>query len=422
MTVVPGFTIADPPSLEALSKCVQCGLCLNVCPTFRELRVETESPRGRLYLMRALGEGRLEPTDTVVEHLDRCLDCRACEAACPSGVEYGQLMEATRAELLARRPPRWPVQLYRQLVFRWLLASPGRLATLGRLLRAYQRSKLGRLVRRLLPPRLAAAEQLLPPLSGRFFDPAEVPPPPEPAAALFAGCIMRVCFADTHRATLRLLTRAGLAVAAPPGQVCCGALQLHAGERELAQELARRNVALFERWPGATIVVNAAGCGATLKEYGQLLAHDPEFALRAAAFSARVRDLSEALTGCHDAPAAPEQPATLAVAYQDACHLAQAQRIRSQPRQLLSRLPGVKLVELKDPEQCCGSAGIYNLTQPELAARLLARKIETIAASGAQVVVSTNPGCLIQLRAGLDARGLPIRTVHLADFLDGRST
>jgi glycolate oxidase iron-sulfur subunit len=441
MRRAPGFTIPDPPSAAELGRCVHCGLCLPHCPTFRELRIETESPRGRLHLMRALGEGRVEPTDTFVRHMSLCLDCRACEAACPSGVQFGQLMEATRAEIRRRRPGSRRARALRWLVFRQLLPHPGRLAALGRLLRAYQRLGLQRLVRavgeRLAPPaaapagvgaragqppplrRLIEAERLLPPLSARFFEPRGVVPAwgrQRERVAFFAGCVMRLAFAATSRATVRVLARNGCSVALPEEQVCCGALHVHAGDREQAKELARRNVAAFEAGGAEAIVVNAAGCGAALKEYGALLARDPAWAERARAFSARVRDLSELLA---ELPLDPPCGAINArVAYQDACHLLHAQRVGRQPRDLLRAIPGLELVEMADPDRCCGSAGLYNLTEPELAARFGAQKAANVDATGADLVVSGNLGCLIQLRAALAQRGSRARAVHLADLLD----
>jgi len=394
------------------------------CPTFRELHVETESPRGRLHLMRALGEGRVQPTETFVRHMTLCLDCRACEAACPSGVKFGQLMEATRAEIRHRRPGSPAERALLWLVFGQLLPHPRRLASLGVVLRLYQRSGLQRAVRasgllRALPGRLDHLECLLPRLSKRFFEPrGEVAPRGQPRerVALFAGCVMRLAFAETNRATVRVLARNGCAVALADNQTCCGALHLHAGEREPARAMARRNIEAFDLSRAKAIVVNAAGCGAVLKKYGGLLAHDPAWAERARRFAARVRDLSELLV---DLPFDPPRAELRArVTYQDACHLAHAQRIREQPRQVLRAIPGLEVVEMLDADRCCGSAGLYNVTEPDLADRFGAQKVDNVEATGAELAVSGNPGCLIQLRSVLDRRGSPIRAVHLADVLD----
>jgi glycolate oxidase iron-sulfur subunit len=419
-----GFTIPDPPSDADLSACVHCGLCLPHCPTFRELRVETASPRGRLHLMRALGEGRVDATDMFVEHMSLCLDCRACEAACPTGVKFGHLMEATRAEVQARRPRTGIARVLAWVVFKQLFPYPGRLAAFAGLLQAYQRLGVQKLVRasgllKHLPGKLDEAEALLPRISSRFFEPRGLVPARgrlKKRVAFFAGCIMRVAFADTNRATVRVLARAGCDVALPDSQICCGALHAHAGERETAKELARKNIAAFEQADTEWIVVNAAGCGAALKEYGELLAHDPAWAARAKAFSAKVRDLSEAIAALP--PDGPGPDLKARVVYQDACHLLHAQRIRQQPRDVLRAIPGLQLVEMRDGDRCCGSAGIYNLTEPEMAERLGAQKVENVEQTGADLVVSSNPGCLIQIRAGLQQRGSRTRAVHLADLLD----
>jgi glycolate oxidase iron-sulfur subunit len=419
-----GFQIPDPPSLADMNACVHCGLCLPHCPTFRELRVETASPRGRLHLMRALGEGRVEATDTFVSHMSLCLDCRACEAACPTGVKFGHLMEATRAEVQARRPRTGAARILGWLVFKQVFPYPARLALFASLLRAYQRSGLQWLVRtsgllKRLPGQLDEAEALLPRISSRFFEPRgsiKARGAAKKRVAFFAGCIMRVAFAETNRATVRVLARAGCAVDLPAEQVCCGALHVHAGERETAKVLARQNIEAFEQSNSEWVVVNAAGCGAALKEYGELLAHDPIWAERAKAFSARVRDFSEAVADLPiEQPAGPVPPK---VTYQDACHLLHAQGVRQQPRDVLTRIPGLSLVEMRDGDRCCGSAGIYNLTEPEMAERLGENKVTNVDRTGADVVISGNPGCLIQLRAGLAKRGSRTTAMHLADFLD----
>jgi len=423
-SAVPAFTIPDPPSVADMNACVHCGLCLPHCPTFRELRIETESPRGRLHLMRALGEGRVEATDRFVTHMSLCLDCRACEAACPTGVKFGHLMEATRAEVRARRPVTGFARAISWVVFKQLFPYPERLALFAGLLRAYQRLGVQKLVRATgllekLPGRLDEAEALLPRISSRFFEPKGTVPARgtlKKKVAFFAGCIMRVAFAETNRATVRVLSRAGCEVDLPEQQICCGALHVHAGQREQAKDLARQNIAAFEQSDAEWIVVNAAGCGAALKEYGELLAHDRVWAARAEAFSNRVRDFSEAVAALPlDAPVLPHPTK---VVYQDACHLLHAQRIRQQPRDILKRIPGLNLVEMRDGDRCCGSAGIYNLTEPEMAARLGEQKVTNVEETGADVVVSANPGCLIQIRAGLQRHGSQIRAVHLADFLD----
>jgi glycolate oxidase iron-sulfur subunit len=361
---VPAFSITDPPSVADMNACVHCGLCLPHCPTFRELRIETESPRGRLHLMRALGEGRVEATDQFVTHMSLCLDCRACEAACPTGVKFGHLMEATRAEVRARRPYTGMAGILAWVVFKQLFPYPERLALFASLLQAYQRTGLQKLVRltgllKRLPGRLDEAEALLPRISSRFFEPRGTVAARgtfKKRVAFFAGCIMRVAFAETNRATVRVLARAGCDVDLPEEQICCGALHVHAGEREQAKDFARKNIAAFEESNAEWVVVNAAGCGAALKEYGEWLAHDPVWAERAKAFSSKVRDFSEAVEALKlDAPA---MPAPTKVVYQDACHLLHAQRIRQQPRDVLQCIDGVTLVEMLDGDRCCCCAGI----------------------------------------------------------------
>jgi len=377
--------------------------------------------------MRALGEGRVEATDTFVTHMSLCLDCRACEAACPTGVKFGHLMEATRAEVRARRPLTGFGGILGWVVFKQLFPYPERLALFASALRLYQRTGLQKLVRvtgllKHLPGDLDEAEALLPRISSRFFEPrgtVRARGALKKKVAFFAGCIMRVAFAETNRATVRVLSRAGCDVDLPEQQICCGALHVHAGEREQAKDLARQNIAAFEQSDAEWVVVNAAGCGAALKEYGELLAHDPIWAARAKAFSARVRDFSEAIAALPlDAPSLPRPTK---VAYQDACHLLHAQRVRQQPRDAITRVAGVSLVEMRDGDRCCGSAGIYNLTEPEMAERLGEQKVTNVEQTGADMVVSGNPGCLIQLRAGLARHGSKMRAVHLADFLDAAS-
>jgi glycolate oxidase iron-sulfur subunit len=410
------FDAIDPPDREALLDCVHCGICLPACPTYRVLGQEMDSPRGRLYLIRAAADGRLGLTDNFVLHMDRCLGCRGCESACPSGVPFGRLLEEVRGQI-ERRVER-PVS--RRLLRRVVLSTfpdRRRLALVLGLTRLYQRSGLQRVVRGagLLRafPRLAAMERLLPRLGSA---PAATPPLTRAGAgrgrgtvALLEGCVQALLFPEVNAATARLLDRAGYAVLTPPRQECCGALNLHWGDREAARRLARANVEAFgdADW----IVTNAAGCGVALREYVHLLAGDPA----AAAFSARVRDVSELLAA---ALPEPRRPLPLTVTYHEPCHLAHGQRVREAPRALLRAIPGLRLVELTDADLCCGSAGVYNLLEPVLAGELLGRKLDRIAATGAEVVASGNPGCLLQLRMGLAERGLAVRAHHPVELLD----
>jgi glycolate oxidase iron-sulfur subunit len=407
---------------NALS-CIRCGLCLSVCPTYRLTFAEEESPRGRIALARAVMVGALPVTPDFIAHSESCLLCEACTAICPAGVQMEPLGVAVRALIAAQGAARWRRRVAR-LALRLALGSMARFRLLCRLAWLYQRSGLHRPVRlsglpRLL--RLARAEALLPEMPRRFLVPRGqrwTPPAgraPTGRAALFTGCIMSTAFAETTAATARVLARRGLEVIAVPGQGCCGALHLHAGDVEGAAALARRNVAAIDPQRFDLIAVNSAGCGSTLKGYGHLLADNAGLAARAAAFAARVRDIGEALDAL---PAPPAGSPPLVVTLQEPCHLAHAQRITAAPRRLLRAVPGLELREMAESSLCCGSAGIYNLTHAETADRLLARKLDHAAATGARVIVTANPGCLLQLRAGIRARGLDLEVRHIVDLLD----
>lgn len=400
-----------------LKTCVSCGLCLNDCPTYRVLGDEADSPRGRIQLIRALVATEGRPDESLVSHLDACLVCRACETACPSGVPFGRIMEGAR-EVVRERAPRGGLGTLAMDVGLATVSRPRRIGLATALGGLYVRSGLQSLVRRLhlLPGRLAAMDRLLTAPEGAAYTPRERA---GADVALFAGCVMRAAFGETLRATARVLERSGHTVGSPTAQVCCGALHAHAGDGETARALARENIAAFDRVLGGqsppVVVVNAAGCGAHLKAYGDVLAHDDVWAARARAFAARVRDASEVAS-----PAVPASglPRETRVVYQDACHLAHGQQIRRQPRALLQAIPGVKLVPIRDPERCCGSAGIYNLTHREVAGELQRQKVEAILAGAPDIVVSANPGCILQLRAGLAEAGGNIPVVHLLQFLD----
>jgi glycolate oxidase iron-sulfur subunit len=409
------FDADEPPDWEGILDCMHCGICLPQCPSYQVLEQEMDSPRGRVYLMRAAAEGRIGLGPNFVAHMDRCLGCRACETACPAGVPFGRLLEATRGQIERRveRP------LARRLLGRLVLGvfpDPVRLGWALRLLRLYQRSGLQRGVRAtgLLArlPRLQAMDRLLPLLAPARSAAARTEWPPEGAVrgtvALLAGCVGGALFPEVNQATARLLARAGYRVVVPPAQRCCGALHLHWGDRAGARALARANLAALA---GADwVVTSAAGCGATLRDYGHLLGE-----AGAVALSGRVRDVSELLA---EAPPGPRHPLPLRVTYHEPCHLAHGQRVRAAPRRLLQAIPGLELVELEEADLCCGSAGVYNLLEPGIASRLLERKLDRIAATGATVVASGNPGCLLQLRVGLARRGLPVRACHPVELLD----
>ena len=431
-----GFHERDRPDPAIFSACVRCGLCLPHCPTYLETLRETSSPRGRIHLIQAVSQGRLGVTSPgFVGQMYQCLDCRACEDVCPSGVQYGRLVETARAQIERARPRPLAQRLLRWFVFGVLFQDIRLFRAVNRLLGFYQRSGAQWLARRLgvlKLLRLQKAESLLPSLPVRFVRPrGQIIAPtwtrdgqPQARVALFAGCVMSTAFAETDRATTRVLAANGCEVHLPAGQGCCGALTIHAGELDRARVLARRTIAAFERLetmtPVDAIIVNAAGCGAALKEYGHLLRDDQQFAGRAGAFSAKVKDVTEFLGDLEQRGTLnkPMRPLNLTVTYQEACHLAHAQRITQQPRRLFQAIPGLRLVEMDESALCCGSAGIYNLTQPEMSRRLLARKMRHVLATQAEVIVSTNPGCILQLQAGVRAAGAPVRVMHLVDLLD----
>jgi glycolate oxidase iron-sulfur subunit len=421
-----GFAGPEAPSLQDILRCVHCGLCLNHCPTYLQTGLETESPRGRLYLMRGVSQGRIPITENVVRHLDLCLQCRNCEAVCPSGVRYGHLMERTRAQILRdgqRAPASWRAG---RIVLRSLFSHPERLRSLMTLLRLYQRSGLEGLTRRpgllrLLPGPWRNLVELAPRVSQRpFVARGVVGSPqdrsPKASVALLSGCMMPLFYAHVHEATVRVLVRQGLRVIVPSGQVCCGALHLHGGDREEARRLARRNIDVFLAEDVDAVVVNAAGCGAAMKGYGELLKDDPLYAEKAHRFSSLVKDVTEFL---HGLPLADGlAPLNATVTYQDACHLAHAQGIKSQPRELLKSIPGLELVEMSQPDECCGSGGVYNFLHPDMSRSLLHRKMTHIAATGAQVIASANPGCMLQIETGLRRHHLSARIAHVIELLD----
>ena len=409
-----------PVDYERFLDCVHCGLCLEACPTYVELGVEADSPRGRIHLMRAVADRRLPVDATVARHLDLCLGCRACETACPSGVRYGSLIEAARStiEKMHRRP--LGARLLRRLVIGGLLPHPRRFQLALTPLRVLDRLGLRAPLARLLPAGLGRFLRLLPAARQRGRLARLTLPEGTPAGTvgLLRGCVMPVLYPDVAAATARVLAAAGYEVEAPAGG-CCGALYLHAGDRRSALAAARRTVDAFTTEASGTltaVVTNAAGCGAMMREYGELLAGDPIYAERAAAFSARVRDVSELLDGAGDRLRL--NPVPITAAYHDACHLAHGQGVRAAPRRLLARVPALRLVALADSDVCCGSAGTYNLTEPEMADRLLARKVEHILASGASAVVMGNPGCMLQIAAGLAARRSPVEVLHTVEVID----
>lgn len=414
----------EAPDRELLKRCVSCGMCLSTCPTFAELGLEADSPRGRIQLMKQVAQGDIAATDPLyARHIDGCLGCRACESACPSGVEYGKLLEGARAQLEVARPPSPRRRALRALAFAWLLPRPAVLAAIARLGVTARDIGAGGALRAAghrvpLAKRLGELLDLLPARVSSAAPPRSLPArgPRRGAVALFTGCVMRAAFADTNLATARVLARNGIDVEIPRRQTCCGALPAHAGDADTARKLARENLAALGDLEADAIVVNAAGCGAAMKEYGWLLRDDPEWSARAARFSARVRDASEYL-GAVGLVATPG-PLPLRVTYDDPCHLLHGQRVAAQPRALLRSIPGIDLLPLPEADWCCGSAGTYNLTQPAMSRRLLDRKVGHVLGTGASVVVTANPGCQMQIAAGLRAADASVEVVHLMDVLD----
>jgi glycolate oxidase iron-sulfur subunit len=418
--------VADRPDPELIDKCVHCGFCLPTCPTYLLWGEEMDSPRGRIYLMKAGNEGRAEMSPSYVQHFDACLGCLACVTACPSGVQYAPLIEKQRARIEQSYERGLGDRLFRRLLMS-LIPYPSRmrialapLALFGGLIRAAGRW-------RVLPARLRALLAVAPPVTIASLFAGTKPQTPAAGAermkvAVLTGCVQRIAFAHVNDATVRVLTAEGCSVAAPGAQGCCGALPLHAGYIEQARELARHNIEVFEREAASRggldrIVVNAAGCGSAMKEYGELLAGDAAWSDRAQAISAKVRDVTELLVELGE-PRAPRQPVRARVVYHDACHLAHGQGVRAQPRALLQGIPGIELVTPAEPEICCGSAGIYNLVQPVPAAQLGARKAANIAALTPDMIATANPGCTLQIAAAGRGLGYDWPIFHPIELVD----
>jgi glycolate oxidase iron-sulfur subunit len=422
----PIFDDLECPQEEKISTCIHCGLCLDKCPTYRTLGTEMDSPRGRIYLIKAVHEGRLNMTPNFIDHMYLCLDCRACETACPSNVQFGDLMERARGQIERHIPRPWYKRLVRRLVFQELFPYAWRMEQLFYALRWYQRLGLQTLLHRLhildvLPTHLKSMEAMLPSLPKRPFtrstpETLSGQPPISRRVGFFTGCVMNLFYADVHHASCRVLQANGCDIWIPSQQVCCGALHMHAGEREQARQLARRNIIAFEQQEVDAIVNNAAGCGAQLKMYGELLAEDTTFAERAQRFSAKVQDISECLV--QEPLRGPLGPVPKRVVYDDPCHLLHAQGIQQPPRSLLQQIPELQLVPLPDADFCCGAAGIYNITNYELSMRILAHKMEHIKAAHPEVITTGNPGCMMQLRTGVLQAQLEIPVVHPIELLD----
>lgn len=419
-----GFSGPDAPPDDVIRSCVHCGFCLPACPTYRETMRERSSPRGRIWLIKAVSEGKLDIRDeTFQEEMSLCLNCRACEPACPSGVKYGELVEGARAQILKIDPPSRPTRAVQKVTFDGLFASPGRFRAASSALRLYQRSGVQTAVRKtgvLDKIGMATKEAMLPELSERFLVPGREHWPAvgerRGSVALLAGCIMSTAYAEIHRATARVLARNGWDVVIAPEQGCCGALAIHAGDFDAGRKMARKNIDAFSNPEFDAILSNAAGCGASMKEYDYLLRDDPAYAAKAKRFVSRMKDVTEFLAeaGLRESPGRLE----MTVTYQEPCHLVHAQRVARQPRDLLAAIPGLTLIEMPESSLCCGSAGIYNLIQPEMSTGLLKRKLDNAATTGTATIVSANPGCMLQLEAGIRQRGTHVEVVHIMTLLD----
>lgn len=402
-----------------IARCVHCGFCLQACPTYLELGMETDSPRGRIALIDAMSSGRAAATPALLSHLDLCLQCRACETACPSGVPYGRIMETARANVMESgdRPFAWWA---RALAMRAMLPHQRRIGAVMTGLRLYEGSPVQRFVRwsRVLDriaPALAQAERSAPVVPRRAFTPPLQAPALTRTVAMLTGCVMPHLYPRTHEATIRVLNRLGYRVLMPEAQTCCGALSMHGGDRRFARDLARRNIDAFLGADADAIIVNSAGCGSTMKEYGDLLAGDPTYAAMAARFASITKDVLEFIAG-HDLGALG--PVAETVTYQDSCHLVHAQKVAQAPRAILAAIPALELREMATPDRCCGSAGLYSLVQREMSSRLLDSKMDDVRATGATTIATANPGCMMQLEAGLQQRHIRGRVVHVIELLD----
>jgi len=415
--------IDDRPGWDLLSKCVHCGLCLNHCPTYRVLGMEMDSPRGRIYQLVQVNDGQLAIGDSLALHIDRCLGCLACETACPSGVQYGRIVERARAQIETHYHRSFPARILRRFFFDRVLHNLKLLEFMARLVRFYQRSGMQTVLRKTGLLRLmgvADLDRLSPRIDSDFFFPEIGKTFPAVGerrgrVAFLAGCINNVAFSHLNRATVKVLTENGIEVHIPAGQGCCGALDAHAGFRDGARELARKNIEVSLSGDHDAVVTNAAGCGSLMKEYDDLLGADPQFADRARDFAHKVKDVTEYLAQV--GLRAPRKKIAQKVIYQDPCHLLHAQKIKSQPRELLKAI-GCQLVEIPHADQCCGSAGVYNVVQNELSMKILDAKMDDISSVSANMLATANVGCMIQLRAGVEQRHMNLPVKHVIELLE----
>jgi glycolate oxidase iron-sulfur subunit len=424
MAASDALRVLDKPQQVDLDRCVHCGLCLNSCPTYRQIGLEMDSPRGRIYQMNLVANGA-PMTDSYVEHLELCLACRGCESACPSGVQYGRLIEAARAEIEAKVERPWTAQLVRSIVFEHLLPSRTNLRLAGLGLWLFQKTGLQSIVRAsgVLGwfGRLKDVERLSPAAEmptfyaqyGKVFPAAGAK---RYKVAMLGGCIANISFARLNEATVRVLQKNGCEVHVPEAQTCCGALHLHQGLKDETRKLARLNIDALLAGGYDAIITNAAGCGSTLKEYHEILEHDTAYAGKAREFSGKMKDVTEFLASIEFNREFRPLPVT--VTYQDSCHLAHGQKVRLAPRTLMRAIPELQFKEMPGSDLCCGSAGVYNVVQNEMAMELLEKKMASVALAKAEVIATANPGCLLQLRAGAAMKNTGQRVVHVVELLD----
>lgn len=423
-----GFDENHPPDPKLIDSCVHCGFCLSTCPSYRVLGKEMDSPRGRIYLMDAINEGEIALNTATVEHFDSCLGCLACVSTCPSGVQYDKLISATRHQVERNYPRSLPDQFFRQLIFS-LFPYPKLLRILLVPLLVYQKLGFAKLFRATgllnkISPRLAAMESILPEITLKSFQdnfPTVIPAQGEKRyrVGVILGCVQRLFFSSVNEATVRVLTANGCEVVIPKSQGCCAALPEHQGQAEQAKALARQMIDSFANTDVDFVIINAAGCGHTLKEYGHILEDDPEYREKAKDFAAKVKDAQEFLaTVGLTAKLSPLTDKALNLVYQDACHLLHGQKISVQPRQVLRQIPGVKLREPIDAALCCGSAGVYNMLQPEVSEELGQQKVQNLLNTGAELIASANPGCTLQITKHLQLQGKKISVIHPIELLD----
>ncbi len=429
-TARSAFHGVDVPSYDTIVNCMHCGLCLPTCPTYALTGLERSSPRGRIRLIKAVADGALPISDEFRKEMEFCLDCQACETACPAGVKYGSLVEAARAQIHEGGHEPLLVRWTKRMFLSWTFARHSRLKLLARMLRLYQRSGLDGLVRRskvlrIISRRLDEIQPLAPTISFRFSTqelPAQIAAhgTRRHRVAFLTGCLMDVAFADVNRDTVDLLVHHGCDVIIPPDTGCCGSLQAHNGDMSGARAMARHNIAIFSRLACDAIVMNSAGCGAYMKEYGHIFADDAALAEQARHISERVKDITEFLAETGFRPAGTDGGGPFSgirVTYHDACHLAHTQKITQEPRTLIRSVPGIDFVELPESTWCCGSAGIYNIAQYDDSMKLLDRKLDNIERIGPQIIVTGNPGCMLQIQHGLRSRGMNVQLMHTATFL-----